>query len=162
MDEKELKDLIAKLDNRYITKEEFESEVFRYTSSRFASKGELLKAIGRVEAIIVEQSRNNELVEHIYKITTKNLEQSARNVDALEQLNIELSKAKEHVGKRIWNSLPYLLRAVIMFAGMWLLLIISTTIIGHQADNFMKTNGLYVFFGNAILSLVTSKNWGEK
>lgn len=162
MTEEELKELFAKLDSRYVTKEEFENEVIRFTQSRYASKTDLLEAIGRVEAVIIEQSRSNELLTDMYTMTTKNVEQMARQSHTLENLAIELTKAKEHVGRRIWKSLPYLVRAMLTFASVWLTLIIATTMIGHQADVFMKENGLYVFFGNAALSLMASKDWKEK
>lgn len=162
MNETEVKELIEKLDNRYITKEEFEQQVFQYTSKRFASKLELLDAMGRVEALIAEQSQGTQLLQDTYQNQIKMLEQSARQTTTIEHLSAEILKLKQNAGQRFWNNLPYPIRSVVAFIVIWVLLIISTTIIGQEADHFMKTNGLYVFFGNAIISLITSKNWGDK
>lgn len=161
MTNKELIELLAKLDQHYITKEEFETEVFRYTSSRFASKMELLDAVGRIEALVIEQSRNDKLIQDVHAMTVTISEQTARQASSLDHLNQELAKAKRDQPTNFWYGIPYPIRAIISFAGAWLLLIISTTMIGENMDTFMKENGLYVFFANAILSLVTSRKWGN-
>lgn len=162
MNDTEVKELIEKLDNRYITKEEFQTEVFKYVSTRFATKGELLEAMGKMEAVMMEQSKSVELLQDLHDITIKNMEQMSRQAVSIEHVNKELVEMRRNAGARLWDNIPYPIRSIIAFIVIWVLLIISTTIIGKQADEFMRNNGLYVFFGNAIISLITSKNWGDK
>lgn len=157
MNEAEVIKLIEKLDKRYITKEDFEKEI-----ARFATKGELLEAMGKLDAVMVENSKSIELLQDLHDITFQNMEQMSKQAVAMEHVNKELVELRRNAGMRMWDNIPFPIRSVIAFVVIWVLLIVSTTIIGQEADDFMKSNGLYVFFGNAVISLITSKSWGDK
>lgn len=162
MNDTEVKELLEELDNRYITKDEFPSEIFRYVSTRFATKGELLEAISRIDAVKAENRRSIELLQDLHEVTIKTMEQTAKQTVAMEHVNKELVDLRRNAGVRMWDNIPYPVRSIIAFIVIWVLLIVSTTIIGKQADEFMRNNGLYVFFGNAVISLITSRSWGDK
>lgn len=162
MNETEVRQLIEKLDNRYITKEEFQSEVLQFVETKFATRSELLEALGRIDAIKAEGARSIELLQDLHAITIKTMEQTAKQTVAIEHLNKELLELRRHATIRLWDNIPYPIRSVISFVVLWILLIISTTIIGEQADTLMQENGLYVFFGNAIISLISSRDWRDK
>lgn len=162
MDDKEVKKLIEQLDKRYVTKEGFSQEVLQSVGTKFATRSQLLEAIGRIDAIKAEGARSIELLQDLHGITIKTMEQTAKQTVAIEHLNNELIELRRHATIRLWDNIPYPIRSVISFVVLWILLIVSTTIIGEQADTLMQENGLYVFFGNAIISLISSRDWREK
>lgn len=156
MNDTEVKELIEKLDKRYITKE----DLFRLTDGRYATRDELVELRGKVEAIREMQAKSNTLLESIHTATIKIREENARQIEKLEETEKEIKAIKKSTLDKIWYSdkpSGYLLRFIIALGAIFIALFIYSSILGHELmDEFMEKNGVGVAIFSTISGAVFS------
>lgn len=157
MNDVRLEELQDIFDDRYIKKEDLEKQVNEVASKKYASKQDLLEAIGKIEAMQVEQTRNTEMLNKIYEIVISIQEDQSQQKAKLALLATDVETAKKVLFRQVWESLPRILRVFVITISIFLMLIIFSTLIGETANLFMQNNGLYVAVATATISYLFSR-----
>ncbi|MGX7202402.1 hypothetical protein BCR22_07435 [Enterococcus plantarum] len=157
MNDVKLEELQDIFDDRYIKKEDLEKQVNEVASKKYASKQDLLEAIGKIEAMQVEQTRNTEMLNKIYEIVISIQEDQSQQKAKLALLATDVEIAKKVLFRQVWESLPRIVRVFVITISIFLLLIIFSALIGETANQFMQTNGLYVAVATATISYLFSR-----
>lgn len=155
MNDKELEDLLKRLDNRYVSQEDFEKELMAVADMRYAKRSDLMEALGKIDALTMTNSKHSELLENIYNTLQKNTDSMASNNSKLETIESHLNEAHKSEFKRLVEStslLAIIIKSTIIVLGICIILMVFTAFIGHEMDKFMHDNGLDV----AIITMVVT------
>ena len=138
-----IKELTEIFDGRYVKKKELEN---------YASKDDLIKALGKIEAMQIEQAKTAETVDKTYNLVSEIKESQSAQGAKLSMLTSDLELAKKNMARQAWQHLPKILRTTLIVLSIFILLFVFTVMIGDPANQFMQKNGAMVAIVTAIVS----------
>lgn len=150
------------LDDRYIKKEELEEKVMDITKHKFVTQTDFNLIRGQISGIEFELKKNTDILNKIYETSSQTHQQQLSQRAELDEVARALKKAQQNLMKQVWTSLPFIVRSILTFLLIFILLICASMMIGHEADLFMRDNGLFVTLFSGVVSIFIAKNGGDK
>lgn len=157
MTDQELTTLLNKLDDRYVSQEDFERELLAVADLRYAKRGDLMEALGKIDALTMQNSQHSDLLQNIYDTLQKNTDRMASNNSKLETIEIHLNEAHKSEFKRLVEStsmVAIVIKSTFIVLGICIMLMVLTAFIGHGMNEFMSRNGLDVAIITMVVTIV--------
>lgn len=157
MTDQELATLLNKLDDRYVSQEDFERELLAVADLRYAKRSDLMEALGKIDALTMTNAQHSELLQNIYNILQKNTDRMASTNSKLETIETHLNEAHKSDFKRLAESTSLfgiITKSTFIVLGVCIMLMVLTTFVGHGMNHFMSNNGLDVAIITMVITII--------